>query len=736
MALPPTFSNRVRLQSGRVPDRQAAPNIIGQAATVLGRTIGQISDQNHEVDRQIAASQARIQEREIARDREVQDVEALARLRRMQAEREIAIRDIKENYTPGDDVKVAVAKLYDDTDSKFLETVNNDEQLRNKYRAQLEQDRFGATIDADAFMRVKRAEREAMANDDLATSWQMKQLAGGKIEAFDAAMVDLDDSLKNMTPATREKVRRMRGAQFAESTIDGYLQVRDFDGALKVINDGRFGTMLDPATAARAINKIQTQAAADARGRIDDFKTAARIEIEKVNSGVAVDPKQLTALAAQAEALGETGLAYDLREKAAPMAAVNDNFRNTPPLQIAEQMRALEQSDPEWRSKPQFVAAHRQMEKLIQENRQRIQNDVIGFFSANGGTVPPLDISDPASISARHSVALKAQRRYGGPLQVMSADEVKPLKLQFEQGSAADKAEIIENFMRAGNATGKAFMRQIAPAKPEYAWLTDLAGMRNGAAGRATMREALNGWEQLKADATVVQGENGTKMAQAFARLTGSAIPVDQAPARQAIMQVARGLYAARAQQAGVRDYDAKLWEASIRDASGAAPDGTGGLGVTRNSAAMLLPRGMTQGDVDITMARASGPNIVAAAGGNMPMWDVTRLKVGQLLDMQMEWAGDGLYRFRNASGKYVASSSNPKQPFTLDIRRLMLINRDSPAAPVAPAAPRAPALQGKGSAAANAALGGASLLQMLGISVPDKSAVKRDAAAALGSKK
>ena len=42
MALPPTFSNRVRLQSGRVPDRQAAPNIIGQAATVLGRTIGQI----------------------------------------------------------------------------------------------------------------------------------------------------------------------------------------------------------------------------------------------------------------------------------------------------------------------------------------------------------------------------------------------------------------------------------------------------------------------------------------------------------------------------------------------------------------------------------------------------------------------------------------------------------------------------------------------------------------------
>lgn len=737
MALPTTFSNRVRLQAGRVPERQGTPSPVGQVATILGRTMGVVGEQRHEVDQQIAASQARIQEREIARDREVQDVELREKLINMQLDRTTQARGIEENYAVGDDVPAAIGKLYEDSDAAFIDGIT-DQELRGKYRVLVADDRARALERADIFMRQKRAERETNSTIGITTALQNKMVTlgpEGSLKDFDEAEATLKGIITPSRFGTRaEVIQRDLLSKVADSWLDGRLIAGDHKGATDAITSGRFAAFLDPATAATALAKVQQRMQAAQTAQVGEFKETARTTLEDVRAGVDVDPKRLEAMAAQADAAGEKDLAHDLRNG---LGAIKANvFRDAPPAQIVAARREIEQT-PEWRKRPDVVAAWTQLGELERKNRDRVKHDVLGIWAAaTNRTVPPLDLSDPASIRARDQAGGAAQSMFGGPKQVMSADEVEPLRRQFETGSAADRAAIIANFASGGGDTGKAFMRQIAPAKPEYAWLSDLAGMRNTTVGRGYVREALNGWELLKSDTTVVSGENGTKMRDAFDRLLGRSISSDQGPARQGIMEVARGIYGARAHQNGVRDYDAKLWEASVKDAIGASVDGTGGIGRTRNSAAMILPRGASQSDVDRTMARASGPNIVAAAGGDMPMWGQNRLKVGQLLDMQMEWAGDGYYRFRNASGKYVSASSNPKQPFILNIRRLETLNQNAPAPAVAPAARPAPALQSTGSSAARAALGGASPLEMLGIRAPNKAQVKRDAADLLGGKK
>ena len=737
MALPPTFSNRVRLQAGRVPERQGAPSAVGQAATVLGRTIGAISEQRHDVDQQIATSEARIQDRERARDREVRDVELREKLINMQLDRTTQAREIEENYAAGDDVPAAIGKLYNDSDSAFLGEIA-DQELRGKYRVMVANDRAQAMDRADIFMRKKRAEREANATIGIGTALQNKMVVlgpEGSIKDFDEAEATVKGVITADRFGTRtEVIQRDLLGKIASSWLDGRMVAGDHKGATDAITSGRFGAFLDPADAATLLAKVQQRMQSAAAAQISDFKESARTTLEDVRAGVDVDPRQLEAMAVQAEGAGEKDLAHDLRNGVGALKA--NVYLNAPPAQIANARREIEQSVG-WRKRPDVLAAWTQLGELERKNRDRVKHDVLGIWAAaTGRKVQPFDFSDPSSIRAREQAGRSAQQMFGGPLQVMSADEVEPFKRQFETGSAADRAAIITNFAAVGADTGKAYMRQIAPGKPEYALLADLSVMRNATVGRGYVREALNGWEQLKADGAPVQGENGTKMVQAFDRLVGRAIPVDQAPARAGIMQVARGLYGARAVQAGVRDYDAKLWETSVRDAMGGANDGTGGIGHTRNSAALILPRGMSQSDVDNTMARSSGPNIVAAAGGNMPMWKQTRLQVGTLLAMQMEWAGDGVYRFRNSAGEYVSSSSNPKQPFILDIRRLAALNRDVAVTALPAGRPAAPALQGKGSAGANAALGGASLLEMLGITGPDKGAVKRDAANVLGGTK
>lgn len=738
MVLPPTFSNRVRLQAGRVADRYAAPSVLGQVASVVGRTMGQIGEQDAEAERQIAASQQRVREREMARDREVQDVELTEKFVNLQMDRTKQARDLEENYTSGQDMAGAVTKLYQDSDSAFLDQIG-DEELRGKYQLMLAKDRAGALDRADIFMRKKRIERETNATIGITTALGNKLVTlgpEGSIKDFD----DAEATVKGVITTDRfkdrtELIQRDVLGKLADNWLDGRIVAGDYKGAAEAITSGRFKDFLDPATAATAMAKIQQKAASAASDQISEFKAAARTALEDVNAGVAVDPQQLEALAKQAEAMGEGDLAHDLHNGIG-LVRTNSVYGNASPAEITAARRQIEQSGADWRSNPQVVAVYNRLGVLEGQNRARVKNDVLGLWSASGKEVAPLDITDPASLRARAKTARAAQQRYGGELQVMQVDELDPLRQQFEQGGAADKAAIINNFTSAGADVGRAFMRQIAPAKPEYAWLTDLAAMRNVGVGRGYVREALAGWEQLKADGTPVQGENATKMRQAFDRTIGPAMRGADGNSRLAVMRTAQGIYAARAVQAGARDFDKDLWGQAMQDALGAASDGTGGLGHTRGDSPMLLPRGMTQRDVDWTVARADGPALVKAAGGNMPMWDGKRLLTGQLKGLQMEWAGDGLYRFRSPGGKY-AWSSDGQGPWTLNIRPLALALRNVPAGGAAvraqgngarsaaesalatgslmeglfgikpaPAAPKkAPALKGKGSQAAQDAL-------------------------------
>lgn len=688
MALPPTFSSRVPNSVVRAGERRVSPSVGSQVVSVIGRTMGQVAQQGAETQRAVDDSEFRIRQREVERDRQVQDVVLQEQFLTLEVDRAAQRADLQQNYKFGDDLMGAVEKLHDDADTTFLDGIT-DPELRSKYRVAAARDKAEARGQTDSFVRARRAETLAAATGGVATILQNKMVAlgsSGSMKDFDDAEAQLDIAIKaNELGAREPKVAQQLKGDLASAWLDGRMVAGDYAGALEALNSGRFAAFLDPSAAATALGKIRQRAESAAKDQVSDFRASARTTLEDLRAGVSVAPETLRAMAGKAEAAGEGDLAHDLRNGVA-VSNVNSIYGNSSPAEIAAATRELEQGDPKWREKPEMVAAHGRLEALERANAARVQNDVLGLWSANGGRVSPIDLNDPASLRTRYRDGKAAQSRYGGELQVLSAREVEPLRRQFESGSATDKADIIATFSGVGGGAGKAFLRQIAPEKPQYAVLADISSMRNANAGRLHVRDTLDGWDQLKANPQLIDENAGKRMRQAMTADVDPALQMMDGKMREGVMHVARGLYAARAVRGGVSTYDSALWGQSVRDALGAAPDGTGGIGRTRGDTPMVLPRGMTQGDVDRTVARATGPQIVAAAGDDMPMWGGRRLLTGQLQGMQMVWVADGRYMFRSVSG-FAKSSKSPGDNFVLDIRSLAQAGRNAPA-PVQAATP------------------------------------------------
>lgn len=671
-----------RLSPIPLPSRRVDPL---EGASALIDAISDDQDRAYAVRERQADAEARMREKQRALDDDALYIDRAVAAEHWKAELAAGIETLRQKSPAGGadyytQAQALIARSRDD----FMATVGNNDRVRQRLMPTVGV--LAARMDAD----------EQVWSIASAARTQAAQTVGAVNAQANGIVTDQGDLFQVYNDARSRGMAMLDGLTTMEvkekAALRPQFEKRYFDALTdRAIADGREADLIAQLKAGKfndriadvgdAIANLERKMQSRAADNLSSFQATARATLDDLRIGATVDPQQLAGMAAQAEAANEIDLARDLR-LAVPIAAANAQLINSGPAEIRAAQTALEQADPRWRDKPEAVALHNHLDGMYARARDRVQNDVLGLWSASGNRLSPLDISNPASLRARALDGKKAQQRYGGPLQLLRSDEVEPLRRQFEQGGASDKAAIITNFAQAGADIGKAYLRQILPAKPEYGWLTDLAAMRNVAVGQGAVREALNGFEQLKADGTIVQGENGKKMQAAFDSEVAPALRLADGPTRTAVLQVARGLYAARAVQAGVRDFDAGLWSKAMRDALGGGPDGTGGIGWTRGGVKMLLPRGMSQRDVDWTVARADGPSIVAAAGGNMPMWNGRRLLTGQLKAMRMVWVGDGLYAFQSAEGMAAGASGAPKQPFILDIRKLAIATRNKRVTP------------------------------------------------------
>jgi hypothetical protein len=674
MAIAPNYGGQGPARTARLPG--VDPRAYG---TDLARDAGALAGAVNDYGRARAASEERV----ASADHQTAMIEDERRLRAKKADRAAAlatmqadllgeVQTLRANAAAGAAGHEAkVAELIDKRVTDFMGTLD-DARLVDDFKPdvagiagslKVSEQQFAILRGADKAVTDFTGMRDTLANS-LFTSPSTANLVNAESlsnKAIDA--MDLPEDKK-------AELRRDTTKQYRIRAWQGSMNINP-QGALAALDAGVLNDVAEAgelvslrASAQSAVDRVAAQARATQSATLTAFRESARLDVERVNEGVEVDADDLDARSAQAAAAGEVDLAHDLGIAAIKSrVTIKYGGANTAELEAAK--REIERSG-EWRKDEKLVASHSQLGVLIQRVTTRASSDKLGLWSENGGKLTPLDLGNAGALRARAAEARAAQKRYGGPLQMMTEAEAAPLRDQFAKGSAGDRASMIETFGLQGNDVAKAYMRQIAPAQPQYATLVDLATMRNAPAGRAIAREALSGWTQIAANPKLVDPAMQSEIDRAF----GPALAMVDGTTRQGVMETARGIYANRAAQRALPNFDRKLFVESYKAALGAAGDGTGGVGKARGGDPVVLPRGMSQRDLDVTFARAEAADLVAAAGQDAPLWGGKTMTAGQFKTLVPVMVSDGRYMFRSGSG-FARSKMHGGQNFVLDVRAL-----------------------------------------------------------------
>ncbi|HEV2746410.1 MAG TPA: hypothetical protein VGW34_03820 [Allosphingosinicella sp.] len=676
MAVPPTYSSGGPALPARLPGVDPASRgvglardaaALGEAAYGAARARRETGERVKEIDHQTALIEDRRALAAATSDR-------AAALAKMQADLQADLLEMRAASAAGAaGHEERAASLIDQRVDDYMASLG-DRRLIEAFKPDVAQLAGSLKVGETRFAIEKRADKQVT---DIVTLQQQlaNNLFTSPSSAGLAASIALHDRTVDALDLPEDAKAELRQAGKKAFTIRAWQGAMEADPAAAiaaidagdlndVAEDGELVSLRRSAVALKEHRDALARAAAAAQ--LAEFREAARAEVEDVNEGVTVDAGRLDALRSQAEAAGETDLARDL-EVAAMKNIATLKYAGATPSEMEEAQNAIEQSG-DWRSDRAKVAAHAQLGTLIQRTRERAKSDKLSLYSENGGRLTPLVLTDPASIRARIGQARAAQDRYGGPLQLMTEAEAAPLGDAFTKGGPSDKAATIAMFAAFGNEAGKAAMRQVAPARPELATLVDLATLRNRAAGQALAREALNGWEQAKANPKLIDPQ---QMQAELDRRYGAALLMMDGVARQGVMDVAKGIYANRAAARGETHLNRDLWLGAVRSALGEAGDGTGGIGEASGGAPFVVPRGMTERDVALVLARSGPREIVTAGGSDAPLWSGKTMNAAQFKTLIPVMVSDGRYMFRSKGGGFARSQRFPDRNFVLDIRLL-----------------------------------------------------------------
>ncbi len=669
MALPPTFSNRVRLQAGRVADRYAAPSVLGQVASVVGRTMGQIGEQDAEAERQIAVSQQRVREREIARDREVQDVELTEKFVNLQMDRTKQARDLEENYTSGQDMAGAVTKLYEDSDSAFLDQIG-DEELRGKYQVMLAKDRAAALDRADIFMRKARADRETDAIIGIQTTLGNKLVAlgpEGTIKDFDDAEATVQGAVTKERFGERQPViMRKLMSGLADNYLAGRLLSKQYKAAREAITSGRFAGYLDPSTAEMTLRRIDQAEAAETRAQVSAVSEAAGVLVSRVNDGGIVQPDQMQAALQVAVGANDPSQVEKIRD-AMVRNQVNIEFGDADATGIATAIAEIDR-DPKWRQNIDKVRQRTQLEKLRS--------------NLNGAT-PAYAAVDPFnadSVLARRSAARQDQQRTGKAVaDMLTPEEVENYRDRLGQGDTSYNgvADELAAWAQTDPSGAASAARKVAP---DDMLLRHAIGL-----SADTRRTVLAGRAAMKANPDLAMKED--KLNRIMVQEVGGALrdlPPDSVAAVGAAARAMAAGTGFRAGQATVNDDDmGKAIHAVLGGGYDQRGRKIGGMGEWR-SGKVLLPTGMSEDEFD---RRLSGFQTLTNA------YDDNRRPISakELREKFRPVAiGGGRYHWVDAHGDYVLAANGTAM--VLDVRAI------KPRAAVKPPNYTGPALKPGGS--------------------------------------
>lgn len=658
MAQPPSFYGQVP-QTARLPMPIDASRPLAEGVDALSRAVTGAEESRRATDVAVRESDLRSREIERARDLQIRTGDAAAYLATATGELQTDLIKLREQAGPGAAGHEAAA---DQRIAAFREDVANHIGGDPELNARLVDNIAAAGASARVGEATWAAQQRALkSKDDYDT---LDSTLGNNLRTavtngtFTAQMLEDSGKLRekalanlHLGPAGAVLLKQGRVTDVtnvAEAVIDKNPHL-----ALRYLDEGHFDELPDNVrdalrTRARvAAEHLDNQADSAANAAAAQARATERNLIEDVNSGTMVDTAALQTALARAAASKkpeDISLAHDLTIAIAKNA-VTAKYDTTPNADRRAAIAGIEGTK-DWQRNEQLVAAHDQLGKLIDRDEHATQSDILSLYQRQTGQVPPpLNLGDPAAMRQRFLLGEAAGQRYGKPPAYLTEPEAAETRQNYNNGTPAQKADMLLGFGLYGSQRARSIMRQLSPNNAPLARLAELAASPEPAV-KQLVREALDGGAQPVKDGTANRIQNladSAQFAPALARVPGDR--------RKALLQVATWIYAHRTAAEGKGGaWDKDMAAASIEAALGAG-GGKGGLGKARNGEATVLPTGISQSDFDGTWALANEQDIRNAANG-VPKWVGRALGLAefkQLTPMLVNDTGSQtLYAFRS----------------------------------------------------------------------------------------
>lgn len=306
MALTP-FQSRVRATVTQVRAPQQSSGI-GEAFTVLGRTAGQISDNNAQTEERVKAVDHQIAMRE--RQRADDDLAVAVAKRQAEAAQELRVFD-EENQTSADYEKLKTAEV-DKKVSEIRGMIGANDRVGQRFEVPLTT--FAQSEKADAIIYATRVRNKAVGEAYQATADTLANIAYSdplKAEPGITALTEsimggtvIDDALK--PAALRKVLEPIRVAQ-----INGAIDKGNLEAIKAELKAGTFDAVIGPErknqfmdrieVEERAIVVAQEAAASDAR---KDARAGIEALVEQTKLGIMPTQAEFAAARARGQAAG------------------------------------------------------------------------------------------------------------------------------------------------------------------------------------------------------------------------------------------------------------------------------------------------------------------------------------------------------------------------------------------------------------------------------------------------
>jgi hypothetical protein len=538
MALPPTYSARVTTSAAPRAERRVSRGGLGDGLTLLGREGSAAMARRLEAEQQIEESEARIREREIARDRQQAALDIASRFTRQQvtfAERQ---RELEQQPQPGGaGHEQAVAEALSEQRAAFFAALPDDEELVGRARREWAEFEARALIRADAFEAAQRVEKQgndftAMAEnsnnlihaDPTVDTWQAQ---GQAEEAFIDAMEIGEDDKAN--------IRRERAAGRSGALLTGMIDSGRHAEAEALLASGAFDdvlTMEQKDRFGRLAGNARETAEREAELAVERQRDALQEEVDLIDAQIAAGATDVGAgtLASLAQRMQDLGFApadvfevqnWSIRQE------VNKRYGDVGTLNSG--IRALESRA---RAGTLDVGGQIQLEHMRDRR---------------------------ATLLDEKGEAFKDEWAKGGRARsgVVTQLYTMPVEDRVQAASALDKSGSLGRALRLSRG-----MAQVAVA---------------GAEARGADKELVPGDRTAQAEQRRI-----------FDQVTSGALTGYSVRAQADVLDLARDIYAGTMQHYGKRDFD----EARFREAVQAALGRNNGLGgvASWNGEGVLLP--------------------------------------------------------------------------------------------------------------------------------------------------